>query len=225
MTHGWGSICDAKVRGYEAAKLAVELGKDEPIALTLGGHAIAYLGGRLEEGLAHIERALTLNPNSLMALRYAGTTSWMVGEHEKSIQYYERAMQLSPLDTSSFESYAGISFPYFFLGHYDQAFHWAERALRQRPRFIIALMATVAALAMEGSRPDKVRDAVQQVKSFTHPLYRSQRSCSVFPFPNPQIASASKRRYARRDFRSKQIAFTLSWSSIQRLARSVSCEP
>jgi hypothetical protein len=40
----------------------------------------------------------------------------MVGEHEKSIQYYERAMQLSPLDTSSLESYAGISFPYFFLG-------------------------------------------------------------------------------------------------------------
>jgi tetratricopeptide (TPR) repeat protein len=104
VTHGWGSISDAKARGYEAAKLAVELGKDEPVALTLGGHAIAYLGGRLEEGLDHIERALTLNPNSLMALRYAGATSWMVGEHEKSIQYYERAMQLSPLDPSSFES-------------------------------------------------------------------------------------------------------------------------
>ena len=28
------------------------------------GYGIAYLGGRLEEGLAHIERALTLNPNS-----------------------------------------------------------------------------------------------------------------------------------------------------------------
>jgi TolB-like protein/class 3 adenylate cyclase len=185
VTHGWGSISEAKACGYEAAKLAVELGKDEPVALTLGGHAIAYLGGRLEEGLAHIERALTLNPNSLMALRYAGATSWMVGEHEKSIQYYERAMQLSPLDTSSFESYAGISFPYFFLGQYDQAFHWAERALRQRPRFVIALMSKVAALAMEGSRPDKVGDAVQQVKSFTHPLVSISAIMLRFPPSQP----------------------------------------
>ena len=61
---GWGSIDDAKARGYEAAKLAVQAGKDDPIALALGGHGIAYLGGRLEEGLAHIERALTINPNS-----------------------------------------------------------------------------------------------------------------------------------------------------------------
>ena len=43
---------------------------------TLGGFGIAYLGGRLEEGLAHIERALTLNPNGLgacdLAARSAG---------------------------------------------------------------------------------------------------------------------------------------------------------
>ena len=42
--------------------------------------------------------------------------------------------------TRAFETYAGISFPYFFLGRYDQALHWAERALRQRPRFVPALI-------------------------------------------------------------------------------------
>jgi hypothetical protein len=66
LLFGWGSIADAKARGYEAAKLAVELGKDDPIALSLGG-GIAYLEGRPEEGLAHIERSLTLNPNSVAA--------------------------------------------------------------------------------------------------------------------------------------------------------------
>ena len=35
----------------------------------------------------------------------------------------------------SFEAYAGISVPYFFLGRYDQALHWLERALREKPRF------------------------------------------------------------------------------------------
>ena len=115
MSDGWSSIAEAKARGYEAAKLAVELGKEDPIALAFGGHGIAYLGGRLEEGLAHIERALTLNPNSLVAWRFGGTAYWMIGKHEKSIQYYERAMQLSPLDPGAFElihgDFVSVLFP------------------------------------------------------------------------------------------------------------------
>ena len=162
LLNGWGSIDEAKARGYEAARLAIELGKDDPIALTLGGHGIAYLGGRLDEGLAHIERALTFNPNSLIAWRLGGAVSWMTGQHAKSIQYYERAMQLSPLDMMAFDAYMGISFPYFFLGRYDQAIHWAERSLREKPRFVPALIIKIAALAMDGSHPDELRDLVQQ---------------------------------------------------------------
>ena len=176
--NGWGSIDEAKARGYEAARLAVELGKDDPVALTLGGYGIAYLGGRLDEGLAHIERALALNPNSLVAWRLVGAVSWMTGQHEKSIQYFERAMQLSPLDPWAFDAYMGISFPYFFLGRYDQAIHWAERSLREKPRFVAALIVKIAALAMEGSRPDELRELVQQLMSI---------------FPGGSIAAAMQR--------------------------------
>jgi tetratricopeptide (TPR) repeat protein len=165
LLFGWGSIAEAKARGYEAAKLAVELGKDDPIALSLGGLGIAYLGGRPEEGLAHVERSLTLNPNSVAARRNAGMVCWTTGQHEKSIQYYERAMQLSPLDPGAFEAYAGISVPYFFLGRYGQTLHWLERAFREKPRFFPARMFQIAALAMDGSHPDELRDLVQQVKS------------------------------------------------------------
>jgi TolB-like protein/class 3 adenylate cyclase len=165
IINGWGSIAEAKARGYEAAMQAVEIGKDDPVALTLGGLCVAYFGDRPDEGLAHIERALTLNPNLLVAWRHGGLVSWMTGRHEKSIQYYERAMQLSPLDATAFDSYLGISFPYFFLRRYDQAFHWIERALREKPRFLPALMVKIVALAMGGSDPDGLRDAVQQVKS------------------------------------------------------------
>jgi TolB-like protein/class 3 adenylate cyclase len=163
LGYGWGSIEEAKTHGLAAAEGAVELGKDDPIALYLGGFGIAYLGGRLEEGLAHIERALTLNPNQLGAWRMGGMVCWMIGDHEKSIQYYERCLQLSPQDTMAFEAYAGISAPHFFLGHYDQALHWAERALREKPWFRLALLVEIAALAMEGSRPDELRNIVEQV--------------------------------------------------------------
>ena len=36
MMHGWGSIAEALRHGFEAAMLAVELAKDDPVALSLG---------------------------------------------------------------------------------------------------------------------------------------------------------------------------------------------
>jgi TolB-like protein/class 3 adenylate cyclase len=164
LIYGWGPIDDMK-HGLAAAQLAVELGRDDPYALQQGGFGIAYLGGRLREGLAHIERALTLNPNSLGAWRNGGMVCWMIGDHEKSIQYYERSLQLSPHDMLAFEAYAGISVPHFFLGQYDLAIQWAERALHEKPGFGLALVGKIAALAMNDSHPGELRNIVKQVKT------------------------------------------------------------
>jgi TolB-like protein len=186
LAHRWSSIEEAKTHGLAAAKEAVELGNDDPIALYSGGFGIAYLGGQLEEGLAHIERALTLNPNQLGAWRFGGKVCSMMGDHEKSIQYYERAMQLSPQDFWAFEAYAGISAPHFFLGRYDQALYWADRALRERPSERLALLMKIAALAMKGSRLEEPRNIVQQIRHFSIArimqrlvLSRSRRDCEL----------------------------------------------
>jgi TolB-like protein/class 3 adenylate cyclase len=165
LNYEWGSIDEALRQGFEAAKRAVELGKDNPVALCLGGFGIAFLGSRPEEGLAHIERALAINPNSLSALRFAGYVCWMIGKHEESIRYFERAMQLGPQDYLAWESYLGISFPCFFLERFDQAFHWADRALQINPRFGRTLLIKIAAWAMAGTRPSELRDTVQRLMS------------------------------------------------------------
>jgi adenylate cyclase len=168
LTHNWGSRDEALARAYEAAKIAVEVGNDDPVALTLGGFGLAFFGARPEEGLTHIQHALTLNPNYLLAWRLAGAVSWMTGRHEKSIQYYERAMQLSPRDPQSFDAYSGISYPYFFLGQYKAAISWSERALRDKPRYVPALLSRLAALAMEGSHSGEIQTALRQLEAASH---------------------------------------------------------
>ncbi len=45
------------------ARRAAELGADDALALCTAGIALAYVVGRLEDGLALTERALALNPN------------------------------------------------------------------------------------------------------------------------------------------------------------------
>lgn len=165
VLYGWGSTDEALRQGFEAAKLAVELAKDNPVALCLGGYGIAYLGGQPKEGLAHIERALAINPNSLSALRFAGNVCWMIGNHEESIRHFERAMQLGPQDYLAWESYLGISVPCFFLERFDQAFYWSDRALQMKPRFGPLVVVRIAAWAMAGIRPSELQDTVQQLNS------------------------------------------------------------
>jgi adenylate cyclase len=183
VVYGWGSVDEAKMRGFDAAKKAVELGRDDPIALSLGGLSIAYFGGRPEEGLVHIERALTLDPNYIGGWQSAGTVRCWVGDHEKCIEFHEYALQLSPKDVLAFESYSLISAAHFYLGHFDQALNWAERALRERPRFPLALVFKIAASAMDGSLSDQLRADIQQMSlrpgvSITAIMRRSIRSRS-----------------------------------------------
>ena len=163
--NGWGPFREVQALGQEAARRAVETGQDDPVALGLGGFGIAYLGGKTEEGVAHIERALALNPNFLLAWRFGGAAYSMLGDHGKAIQYFERAMRLSPLDDDAFQSYHGISLTCFFLGHYDQAVEWSERALRDKPRSVPALMVNVAALALRGHHADQLPDLVRRLLS------------------------------------------------------------
>ena len=88
----------------------------------------------------------------------------MMGDHEKSIRYYEHCLQISPQDFWAFEAYAGISAAHFFLGRYDEALYWAERALRERPSEGLAHLMKIAALAMSGRSQEP--HIVQQMPHF-----------------------------------------------------------
>ncbi|MBV8191297.1 MAG: winged helix-turn-helix domain-containing protein [Alphaproteobacteria bacterium] len=165
VANGWGGFRELQPLGLEAARRALETGNDNPLALTMGGFSIAYLGGKAEEGVGHIERALTLNPNYLVGWRFGGLAHAMLGEHEKAIEHLERAIQLSPLADDAFESYHYISLPCFFLGRYDQAVEWSDRALRDRPHLAPALVVKVAAVAMIGNRADELPGLVRQLLS------------------------------------------------------------
>jgi tetratricopeptide (TPR) repeat protein len=80
------------------AQRAVELGKDDAIALATGGWALAYVVRDLEVGAALIDRALVLNSNFAEAWLYGAWAKNWLGEPEAAIERFTRAMRLSPLD-------------------------------------------------------------------------------------------------------------------------------
>jgi tetratricopeptide (TPR) repeat protein len=173
----WGDPAEAQARGLAAAKLALRMSKDDSFALSGGGLVLAMCGGSLEEAQAHIERALALNPNDARAWVAAGWLSEYAGKHERSIECFTWAIRLSPFDPLGYCCYTGIANPCFYIGRYDDAIAWADKALHLEPNFWHALMIKVAAAAM-AQRPAALEDATRRLLA-TQPNFSISRALSV----------------------------------------------
>jgi adenylate cyclase len=163
-TNGW--MVDRPAEIAEATRLArraVELGDDDAAALCWGGFSLAYIGHELDNGIAHVDRALVLNPNLAAAWGISGWLRVYLGEPEDAIERFKRALRLSPLDPLIFRMHAGIAYAHFFAGRYDEASGWAEKAVRARPTWLTAVRAIAASHALAG-RLDEARKYMAQMR-------------------------------------------------------------
>ena len=150
--------------GARLARRAVELGKDDAVALARGGHALAHLTGDLDGGIALIDRALVLNPNLAAAWFLGGFLRIWRGEPDDAIERFARAMRLSPLDPEMYRMQAGTAMAHLLAGRFDAASSWAEKAFREMPSFLIAVGIIAASHALAG-RMDEAQRAMQQVRA------------------------------------------------------------
>lgn len=107
--------------GVRLARRAVELGRDDAVALTRSGHALGHLVGDLDGGIALLDRALALNPNLAAAWFLGGFLRAWRGESDTAIEHFARAMRLSPLDPEMFRMQAGTALAHLFAGRFDAA--------------------------------------------------------------------------------------------------------
>ncbi len=148
--------------GARLAQRAVELGRDDAVALTRGGHALAHLAGDFDGGIALLDRAVMLDPNLASAWFLGGYLRVWAGEPDGAIERFERAMRLSPLDPESYRMQAGVAMAHLFAGRFDDATTWAEKAYRNLPSFLMAVATVAAGHALAG-RKEPARRAMEQV--------------------------------------------------------------
>jgi adenylate cyclase len=168
--NGW--ISDTANEIAEVTRLAqraVELGKDDAIALAASGWALAYVVGDLGVGAGLIDRALVLNSNSAEAWYFGGWAKIWLGEPEAAIERLARAMRLSPLDPRLMGMRAGTAHAHFFLGRYDEAASWAAMALQDNPDHQAGLRIVAAGNAMAG-RPEQAHKAATRLRQLNPSL-------------------------------------------------------
>jgi TolB-like protein len=182
--NGWmNDRAEEAAEGARLARRAVELGKDDAVALARSGHALAHLAGELNNGIALIDRALLLNPNLAAAWFLSGFLRIWRGEPDDAIERFERAMRLSPLDPEMFRMQAGTAVAHLLAGRFDTASSWAEKAFRDMPSFLIVVGTMAASHALAG-RMDEARRAMDHLRELD-PTLRISNLTDWLPLQRP----------------------------------------
>jgi len=183
--NGW--MEDRAKETTEAARLArqaVELGKKDAVALTMGGFALARVGGEVEDGAAFIDRALILNPNLAVGWLLSGRVNIYLGQPEVGIERARRAMRLSPLDPFASLAFTLIGAGHLYAGRYDEASAWAEKGLLEQPNSAAAARVAAASHALAG-RLGQAHKAMARLREL-EPTLRVSDLRQMIPLRRPE---------------------------------------
>lgn len=166
--------------GIRLARRAVELGKDDAVALARSGSALSHLGGDLDGSIALIDKALALNLNLAAGWFLGGFLRAWRGQSDGAIEHLSRAMRLSPLDPEMYRMQAGMALAHLFAGRFDAASSWAEKAFRDLPSFLIVVAIITSSHALAG-RMDEARRAMRRLRQLD-PALRIANLGTWLPF-------------------------------------------
>ncbi len=184
---GGEPLSDAEIaEGLRLAGQAIEAGKDDPDVLWMAGDALSILAGEHATAASAIDRALVLNPNSAHAWMASGWVSGFQNRPSAAIEALQRAMRLSPLDPLGYMFSGGLAFAHLTAARYQDALEWADRSLRDQPRFGSAISVKVASCGHLG-QIEEARDWLRRLIELRPELTIAGYKVSMATFLPPEI--------------------------------------
>jgi len=97
--------------------------------------------GRLRQALGEAQRAIDLNPNFALGHMALGWSRVFIGHFAEALDPLHTALRLSPHDPLAYLFLSRLAQAHYHLGDYEEAKHYAERALAiRRLHFIMLLL-------------------------------------------------------------------------------------
>jgi len=182
--NGWAADRVQEIaEGARLARHAIELGDDDALVLTRGGHALSHFVKDLDLGIALIDRALRLNPNLASASFLGGYLRVWNGDPEGARSYFDRAMRLSPLDPEMYRMQAGLAMAHLFAERFDAATALTEQVSRHLPSFLIVVGINAAGRALAGRQAEAER-AMSRLR-YLDPALRLSNLADWLPIRRP----------------------------------------
>jgi TolB-like protein/class 3 adenylate cyclase len=151
QSQGW--MIDRVKEMAEAARLAqkaVELGKDDAVALSGAAQVLGYIMHDFKACALTNDRALHLNPNLASAWYVRGWLEIWLGKPDRAIEHFAQFERMSPVDPLTSSMHAATALAHVFAGRFENAAAIAEQALSEGPNLHQALRAAATSYALLG---------------------------------------------------------------------------
>jgi adenylate cyclase len=143
------------------AHIVVSSATDDATALAIAAFEIILLSKDHETAFAAIERALSLNPSCATALYFAANMYGWAGRPTDAISNANRALRLSPFDTTIFQAHLALGLAAIQQGRYADGASHCARAVQANPRLSYLYFMHAEALALAG-RLEEARPIAQR---------------------------------------------------------------
>jgi adenylate cyclase len=174
-------IADSQARARSLAEQAATLSGDDPLVLAILG-AVHTFVRNFGTARVLLERALAIDSNCAWAWSRLGWIEAYVDQPAKAIEYFERAIRLSPIDPMNFNNYAGIGSAHEVAEEYDQAALFCRRALQERPQATWIYRNLASALVGAGR--------IEEAKQVYAEMLRHYPDLTVSKFKQAMVFSA-----------------------------------
>jgi adenylate cyclase len=148
---GWSkSPEEDQARAEKLVTEVLERNNNHPWAHFTLGEIRRALQHRFAEARIELEKALSLDRNHSGALLQLGYTLNDMGEPEKALPYFEKALQLTPRHPNIQYQYSGLGVCHLLLGHADESVDFLRKARAANSRIWYVHLTLAGALGLRG---------------------------------------------------------------------------
>jgi adenylate cyclase len=148
---GWSGAPDRdREVAAELAARAIELDRQNALALAVYGHLKSFLFHDYDSALVYLERAINASPSSSLAWILSSATLTYVGRTEEAVRHAEWGLRLSPFDPALFNYYFFLGLAHYGNGNYPEAARWGRMSASENPRYLSTLKLLAASFAAIG---------------------------------------------------------------------------
>jgi adenylate cyclase len=144
------------------AAAAIAHGRDDALALAMGGFALGMVAHDREAARQAFEAALAVSPSCALAYGFGSVVMAIGGDAARAIEWGERALRLSPFDPMRFGMCFAIAISHLQRGEHEEAAEWARQVFQANPNWSYAHVLLAATQARRGRR-DAAKEAASRV--------------------------------------------------------------
>jgi adenylate cyclase len=169
---------DNRLGSIRHAHAAIAHGRDDAIALSLGGFALGLVAHDRVAARKALEAALALSPSCALSYILGSVVMVFDGDADRAIEWGEHALRLSPFDPMSYAPWLSIALGRLQRGEYEAAAEAAQKTFQANPYWSTAHFMLAATHAKLG-RLDMAKASAQRVLEL-QPGFTISELCSSF---------------------------------------------